>query len=105
MHVQTFQSSWSAPAMSNRHLVHDFSTFDASFRLTPALARGAATHAYSLTHKDIRRSRLYNDSERKTVADRPETAKERWEREVLKPSLAKSPERTGPFTTISGRRI
>ena len=41
----------------------------------------------------------------KTVADRPETAKERWQREVLEPSLAKSPERTGPFTTISGRRI
>jgi methylmalonyl-CoA mutase N-terminal domain/subunit len=41
----------------------------------------------------------------KTVADRPETARERWEREVLEPSLAKSPERTGPFTTISGRRI
>ncbi len=41
----------------------------------------------------------------KSVADRTETAKERWEREVLGPTLARSPERTGPFTTISGRRI
>jgi methylmalonyl-CoA mutase N-terminal domain/subunit len=41
----------------------------------------------------------------KSVADRAETAKERWEREVLERALAKSPERKGPFTTISGRRI
>jgi len=41
----------------------------------------------------------------KTVVDRAETAKQRWEREVLEPTLAKSPERKGPFTTISGRRI
>jgi methylmalonyl-CoA mutase N-terminal domain/subunit len=41
----------------------------------------------------------------KSVADRTETAKARWEREVLGPTLAKSPERPGPFTTISGRRI
>ena len=34
-----------------------------------------------------------------------ESAKERWEREVLEPALAKSPERTIPFTTISGRPI
>ena len=33
------------------------------------------------------------------------TRKQRWEREVLEPALAKSPERTGPFTTISGRPI
>jgi methylmalonyl-CoA mutase N-terminal domain/subunit len=33
------------------------------------------------------------------------TAKARWEREVLEPTLRKSPERTGPFTTISGRPI
>jgi methylmalonyl-CoA mutase N-terminal domain/subunit len=38
----------------------------------------------------------------KTVA---ETDKRRWEREVLEPALAKSPERTIPFTTISGRPI
>ena len=41
----------------------------------------------------------------KIVADGVETDKERWEREVLKPTLAKSPERPGSFTTISGRRI
>ena len=35
----------------------------------------------------------------------PETAKQRWEREVLKPALKRTPERTGPFTTISGRPI
>ncbi len=34
-----------------------------------------------------------------------ETPRERWEREVLAPTLAKSPERKGPFTTISGRPI
>jgi methylmalonyl-CoA mutase N-terminal domain/subunit len=40
----------------------------------------------------------------KTVID-PATGKQRWEREVLEPSLDKSPERPGPFTTISGRSI
>jgi methylmalonyl-CoA mutase, N-terminal domain len=34
-----------------------------------------------------------------------ESAKARWEREVLEPTLKKSPERPGPFTTISGRAI
>jgi methylmalonyl-CoA mutase, N-terminal domain len=34
-----------------------------------------------------------------------ETAKARWEREVLAPALAKSPERAASFTTISGRPI
>src|SRR5688572_6887195 len=38
----------------------------------------------------------------KTVA---ETDKRRWEREVVEPALAKSPERPIPFTTISGRSI
>jgi methylmalonyl-CoA mutase N-terminal domain/subunit len=33
------------------------------------------------------------------------TRKQRWEREVLEPALAKSPERGVPFTTISGRPI
>ncbi len=41
----------------------------------------------------------------KSVADRADTAKARWEREVLEPTLKKSPERKGPFTTISGRPI
>jgi methylmalonyl-CoA mutase N-terminal domain/subunit len=41
----------------------------------------------------------------KGVTHPPETAKTRWEREVLQPALAKAPERTGPFTTISGRPI
>jgi methylmalonyl-CoA mutase N-terminal domain/subunit len=40
----------------------------------------------------------------KTVIE-PATGKQRWEREVLGPSLDKSPERPGPFTTISGRSI
>src|ERR671912_1665216 len=35
----------------------------------------------------------------------PETGKQRWEREVLEPALKKSPERAGPFTTISGRPV
>jgi methylmalonyl-CoA mutase N-terminal domain/subunit len=34
-----------------------------------------------------------------------DTEKSRWEREVLDPTLRKSPERSGPFTTISGRAI
>ena len=38
----------------------------------------------------------------KATAD---TDKLRWEREILEPALAKAPERTGPFTTISGRQI
>jgi len=43
----------------------------------------------------------------KSVADDAKvgTAKARWEREVLEPTLRKSPERAGPFTTISGRPI
>src|SRR4249920_2329011 len=35
----------------------------------------------------------------------PETARARWEREVLEPALAKSPERQASFTTISGRPV
>jgi methylmalonyl-CoA mutase N-terminal domain/subunit len=34
-----------------------------------------------------------------------ETGKERWEREILDPTLTRAPERRGPFTTISGRPI
>jgi methylmalonyl-CoA mutase N-terminal domain/subunit len=34
-----------------------------------------------------------------------ETEKQRWEREIVAPALKKSPERPGPFTTISGRPI
>src|SRR5687767_4358951 len=43
----------------------------------------------------------------KSVADdaKADTAKARWERDVLEPALRKSPERPGPFTTISGRPI
>src|SRR6187431_2429343 len=41
----------------------------------------------------------------KSVADRADTKKARWERETLEPTLKKSPERKGPFTTISGRPI
>ena len=41
----------------------------------------------------------------KSVIDGAETRKAKWEREVLEPTLKKSPERTGPFTTISGRPI
>jgi len=43
----------------------------------------------------------------KPVSTEPaaESAKTRWEREVLAPTLKKTPERTGPFTTISGRPI
>jgi methylmalonyl-CoA mutase, N-terminal domain len=41
----------------------------------------------------------------KSAIDRTQTGRQRWEREVLEPTLTKSPERPGPFTTISGRRI
>ena len=34
-----------------------------------------------------------------------ETDKQRWERELVEPTLAKAPERSIPFTTISGRTI
>ena len=34
-----------------------------------------------------------------------DTARERWERDVLEPALAKAPERRSEFTTISGRPI
>ena len=34
-----------------------------------------------------------------------ETAKQRWERDVLEPALKKAPERDVPFTTISGRPV
>ena len=40
-----------------------------------------------------------------SVADPAGTRKQRWEREVVEPALGKSPERKGPFTTISGRLI
>jgi methylmalonyl-CoA mutase, N-terminal domain len=41
----------------------------------------------------------------KSVIDRAARGRQLWEREVLEPTLEKSPERKGPFTTISGRRI
>ncbi|HEY7792178.1 MAG TPA: methylmalonyl-CoA mutase family protein [Vicinamibacterales bacterium] len=41
----------------------------------------------------------------KSVLNGTETDKQRWEREVLEPTLKKSPERAVPFTTISGRPI
>jgi methylmalonyl-CoA mutase N-terminal domain/subunit len=41
----------------------------------------------------------------KSVVDQSASDRARWEREVLEPTLKKSPERAGPFTTISGRRI
>src|ERR1700730_18301365 len=34
-----------------------------------------------------------------------DTARLRWERDVLEPALKKAPERPVPFTTISGRPI
>jgi len=48
---------------------------------------------------------LYNERVMKSVLNGTETGKQRWEREVLEPALTKAPERTGPFTTISGRSI
>jgi methylmalonyl-CoA mutase, N-terminal domain len=41
----------------------------------------------------------------KSVIDQAARGRARWEREVLQPTLEKSPERKGPFTTISGRPI
>src|SRR5262245_58766728 len=41
----------------------------------------------------------------KSVIDQTNSSRQRWERQVLEPALKKSPERKGPFTTISGRRI
>ena len=39
------------------------------------------------------------------MIDGADTRKAKWEREVLEPTLKKAPERSGPFTTISGRPI
>jgi methylmalonyl-CoA mutase N-terminal domain/subunit len=50
-------------------------------------------------------SDLYNEEHMKTVADRTDARKARWERETLEPALRKAPERRGSFTTISGRPI
>jgi methylmalonyl-CoA mutase, N-terminal domain len=41
----------------------------------------------------------------KSVIDHAARGRQRWEREVLEPTLERSPERKGPFTTISGRGI
>jgi methylmalonyl-CoA mutase N-terminal domain/subunit len=41
----------------------------------------------------------------KGVINPADTAKARWEREVLEPALARAPEREGAFTTISGQAI
>jgi methylmalonyl-CoA mutase, N-terminal domain len=41
----------------------------------------------------------------KSVIDHAARGRPRWEREVLEPTLERSPERKGPFTTISGRGI
>ena len=41
----------------------------------------------------------------KGVINPAESAKARWEREVLEPTLAKAPERQKSFTTISGQPI
>jgi methylmalonyl-CoA mutase, N-terminal domain len=38
-------------------------------------------------------------------AQSPSLSRDRWEREVLEPALAKAPERPAQFTTISGRPI
>ncbi len=40
-----------------------------------------------------------------TAVKGPTGDKARWTREVLEPALDKSPERHGPFTTISGRAV
>ena len=39
------------------------------------------------------------------VTNPADTGRSRWERDVLEPALGRSPERPGPFTTISGRPI
>ena len=41
----------------------------------------------------------------KTTSSQADTGRERWERQTLEPALKESPERTVPFTTISGRPI
>ena len=41
----------------------------------------------------------------KTVVDRAGSRKHRWERDVVAPALVTSPERPGPFTTVSGRPV
>jgi methylmalonyl-CoA mutase N-terminal domain/subunit len=41
----------------------------------------------------------------KTVVEGADTRQARWERDTLAPTLRKSPERPGAFTTISGRPI
>src|SRR5690348_844496 len=52
--------------------------------------------------REVSRPQPYIISGMKTAA---ESAKQRWERDVLEPALKKSPERPIPFTTISGRPV
>ncbi len=52
--------------------------------------------------QELRRSA---EASAKAEALAKETPTERWQREVLEPALQKSPERPGPFTTISGRSV
>jgi methylmalonyl-CoA mutase N-terminal domain/subunit len=47
----------------------------------------------------------YNRRVMNKTPEAPLTARERWERDVLKPTLAKAPERSASFTTVSGRPI
>ena len=81
--------------MSIRYPFHEFlvSLVDVECRSSPA-AHGPKPQAGLIIRGDM-----------KSVVDRTETGKARWEREVLEPTLKKSPERKGPFTTISGRPI
>ena len=51
----------------------------------------------------LRSARAIMQSRMKSVT--AEADKQRWERDVLAPALARAPERAAPFTTISGRPI
>jgi methylmalonyl-CoA mutase N-terminal domain/subunit len=41
----------------------------------------------------------------RTTSSHTDVGRERWERETVEPALKQSPERAGPFTTISGRPV
>jgi methylmalonyl-CoA mutase N-terminal domain/subunit len=71
-----------------------------------ALVRRGATACLSWTFADIvdpGASSILKTMARPVIPTTGEKA--RWTREVLEPTLRKSPERPGPFTTISGRAI
>ena len=56
--------------------------------------------------KDLQKSRVTSPAAASTIETKPgrqpSPAEQQWEQEILQPTLAKSPERSPEFTTVSG---